>query len=255
MCSWRFLPACRTKMTWSTPACSKRSRYARDLRRRPGRTPQPGAVAGGELRPESLLAERRLHLGRIALIAAPLQILGPDIGRTGPVLAEDVVVPERVAEEVASLQAAVECHLLVGVTHHLGHAGDVGVHGEPDGNTALGQGPLVVGHPFLRLLGIDEGERQRADALLGRQQDGVAAGAGHPQWRVRPLHRLGHHVARRHLDEAPVDTGERRLRHATQRDLQPFEPGVALGRRIDQDPPSSASEPDSPTRTRPGRRR
>ncbi len=45
MCSWRFLPACRTKMTWSTPACSNRSRYSRTCCRRSRRPAQPCAVA------------------------------------------------------------------------------------------------------------------------------------------------------------------------------------------------------------------
>ena len=235
MCSWRFLPACRTKMTWSTPASSNRSRYARTCAGRPGRAAQARAVARRQLGPEPLLAQRRLDLGRVALIAAALEVLGPDVGRTGTVLAEDVVVPERVAEEVAALETPVERHLLVGMAHHLGDARDVGVDGQSDGDAALGQGLLVVRHPLRRLLGIDEGEGERADALLGRQQDGVAPRAGHPERRVRPLHRLGDDVARWHLHEAPVDPGERRLGHAAERDLESLEPGVPLGRRVDQE--------------------
>ena len=73
----------------------------------------------------------------------------------------------------ARFQAAVERHFLVGVTHHLRHAGDVGVHGQSDRDAALSEGLLVVGHPFLRFLRIDEREGEGADPLLGRQQDGV----------------------------------------------------------------------------------
>ncbi len=121
------------------------------------------------------------------------------------------------------------------MAHHLGDARDVRIHRQPDGDAALGQRPLVVRHPLVRLLGVDEGEGQRPDPLLGRQQDRVAPRARHPQRRVRLLHRLGHDVARWHLHEAPVDTGERRLGHAAERDLQSLEPGVPLGRRVDQE--------------------
>src|SRR3984885_13014459 len=76
---------------------------------------QTGALARGQLGPEALLAKRCLDLGRVALITAPLEIFGPHVGRARSVLSEDVVVPQRIAEEVPALQAAVECHLLVGV--------------------------------------------------------------------------------------------------------------------------------------------
>ena len=238
MCSWRFLPACRTKMTWSTPACSKRSRYSRTCAGVPVAPRSPVRSPAASFAPSRSTAQRRLHLRRIALVAAPLQILGPDIGRAGPVLAEDVVVAERVAEEVASLQAAVERHLLVAVTHHLGHAGDVGVHDQPDRNTTLSQGPLVVGHPFLRLLGIDEGEQQRRrypSRPPARWCPGVSRppttedGASASAWERRCAAASG-----RSARSTPVNGVSVMQRSVT---CNAFEARRgALGRRIDQEP-------------------
>ena len=59
--------------------------------------------------------------------------------------------------------------------------------------------------------------------------------ARHPEGRVRLLHGFGDDVAWRHLHEAAVDAGERRFGHAAERDLQAFEPGLTLRRRIDQE--------------------
>ena len=54
--------------------------------------------------------------------------------------------------------------------------------------------------PVPRFVGIDEGEGERADAVLRRDLDGVAVGAGHPHRRMRLLHRLGQHVAAGHRE-------------------------------------------------------
>ena len=49
----------------------------------------------------------RLHrLGVVALLAALRLVLGPDVGAAGLVLAEHVVVRERVPEEVRAFEAA-----------------------------------------------------------------------------------------------------------------------------------------------------
>ena len=84
-----------------------------------------------------------------------------------------------------------------------------------------------------RLLGIDEREGQRADALLRRQQDRVATRARHPQRRVRLLHRLRHDVAGRHRDEPAIDARERCLGHAPDGDLETLEPCIPLDERVD----------------------
>ena len=49
-----------------------------------------------------------------------------------------------------------------------------------------------------RLFAIEEGKGERADAVLCRDLDGFAIGAGHPHRRVRHLHRLGQYVTARH---------------------------------------------------------
>jgi hypothetical protein len=145
-----------------------------DLGRRSGGAPQTGGVARGDLGAQPLGLERGVDLGRVAPLGPPLDELGPHVGLARLVLAEDVVVAERVAEEVAALQAPPQ-RLLLGVgAHHLGHAGDVGVHRPAHRHALLRQGLLVVVDPVHRLLGVDEGEGQRAEALLGGEQDRVA---------------------------------------------------------------------------------
>ena len=104
-----------------------------------------------------------------------------------------------------------------------------------DRNAALSQRVLVVGDPFGRFLGIDEGERECSDALLGCQQDGVTPRAGHPEGRMRLLHRFGNNVARRHLDKTAIDPGERCFGHATEHDFETFEPRLPLGGGINQE--------------------
>ena len=89
------------------------------------------------------------------------------------------------------------------------------------------------GDPVDGFLGVDERERQRAHALLGGQQDGLAATARDPQRWVRFLDGLRDDVARRHLHVLAVDAGERCLGHATDRDLETFQPLLALLQRID----------------------
>jgi hypothetical protein len=56
--------------------------------------------------------------------------------------------------------------------------------------------------------GIDERKRERADPELRCQMDGLAIRAGHPDRRMRFLHGLRQHVARRHREIRP---GEPRI--------------------------------------------
>ena len=85
-------------------------------------------------------------------------------GDPGHVVAEDVVVAEGVAEEVAALEAALHGRLLGGGAHHRGDAGDVGVHMLTDGHALLGQRVLVLGDPGDGFLRVDEREGQHGGA-------------------------------------------------------------------------------------------
>src|SRR6185312_6940407 len=86
------------------------------------------------------------------------------------------------------------------------------------------------------LLGLDERERQRADALLGREADGLAARACHPQGRVRLLLGLGDDVAAGHGQEAAVVAGERLLHEHASDDVERLVPLLALGLTVDAEP-------------------
>ena len=137
---------------------------------------QPRRVAGGDLGAESLLFERLGRgLGGVAELVAPLVVLVPDVGHAGLVLAEHVVVAERVAEEVRAFDAALDRLVLVVVHHHRRHARDLRVDGLAHGDTVLGERRLVVVDPVGGLFGVDERERERSDALLGGQEDRLAA--------------------------------------------------------------------------------
>ena len=57
---------------------------------------------------------------------------------------------------------------------------------------------VVVVDPGLGFGGLDERERERADALLGREVDRLAPAARDPERRMRLLERLRHDVAHRH---------------------------------------------------------
>src|ERR1700712_5437900 len=112
MCSWRLRPAWRTKITWSTPASShrplpKRPQGLTGLGRRADAAAQAAGVAGGLLAPEPLRLDTGAHgrddrVGVVALRGAALDELRPHVALGRLVLTEDVVVAERVAEEVGA---------------------------------------------------------------------------------------------------------------------------------------------------------
>ena len=205
-----------------------------DLVRGADGAPQPGRVTGGHLGAQRLLLDRPGHGLRVeALRRSPLLVLAPHVGHAGPVLAEDVEVAEGVAEEVGALDAAADGLVLVVVQHHRAHAGHLRVDATSPPARTLGQRALVLADPAAGLLGVDEGEGERADALLGREEDGVAPGARDPQRRVRLLHRLGHDVAGRHLHVLAVDAGEGLLGHAADGHLEALQPRVALLSGVD----------------------
>ncbi len=156
-----------------------------------------------------------------------LEIL-PDVGAAGLVLAEDIVVAERVAEELEAVQAAPARFVAVMVHGKSGHHADVGVHRMADRHALLAEDAVVIVHPLLGLLRIDEGKGERADAEPRRQLDGLAVGAGHPHRRVRLLHRLRHHVAAGHFEILALETGVRIHRQHVEALLGGFAPHLAL---------------------------
>ena len=87
----------------------------------------------------------------------------------------------------------------------------------------------------LGAFGIDEGERERTHAVSGRAEDRLAATARDPDRRMRPLARLGHHVARGHGDEAPGVAGEGLLGETPERNPQPFLPHRLLVVGLDRE--------------------
>ena len=124
-----------------------------------------------------------------------------------------------------------------GRAHHRQHARHLRVDREAAGHAALAvDDRVVLVDPRLGLLGLDEREAQRADALLGRQADRLAPRARDPQRRVGLLHRLGHHVARRHRQEAAVGAGEGLLDHHPRDDREQLLPLRALGLAVDAEP-------------------
>ena len=123
---------------------------------------------------------------------------------------------------------------LVGRAHHRQHDATCGLTAKPPGTQRSRlDDRVVLVDPRLGLLGLDEREAQRADALLGRQADRLAPRARDPQRRVGLLHRLGDDVARRHREEAAVDAGERLLDHHPRDDVERLLPLRALGLAVD----------------------
>ena len=149
--------------------------------------------------------------GEADLLAA-LGELPPDVRAAGHVVAERVVVGERVPEEVQAVDPAVDRRRLVRVAHHRQRHGDVRVDREAGGDAAVGLDPLVVGvDPVLRLLGLDEGEGERPEAALARHQHRLAPAARHPERGVGLLRGLRDDVTRRHREPATVVARERDL--------------------------------------------
>jgi hypothetical protein len=176
---------------------------------------------------------RRDDLAREALLRAVALELLPDVRPPRHVLAEHVVVRERVAEEVGAVDPALDRGGLVLVQHHREHDREVRVQVEPRRHALVRVDQrVVVVHPLLRGLRLDEREGQRADAAPGGEQDRLSPAARDPQRRVGPLLGLRHHVARRDADVVAVHAGERLLdEHAGHRidRLLPLRPlGLAV---------------------------
>ena len=151
MSSWRFLPACMHEDQLVDAGLLVAREVLADLVGRADRAAEAGGVAGGDLGAEPLLFERLGRgLGGVAELVAPLVVLVPHVGLAGLVLAEHVVVGERVAEEVAALEAARDRLVLV-VVHIIGvtHA-TCGLTAWPTGTHVLGERRLVVADPVHR---------------------------------------------------------------------------------------------------------
>src|SRR5438105_302864 len=133
--------------------------------------------------------------------------IGPDVGTSRSVFAEDVVMRQAVAEEAQAVFAAAARFRLIRMQGKAGHHGDVGIDGVADRHAFLLEDAVIVIDPLPRLAGIDERKGQRADAVTRRHLDGLAAGAGDPQRRMRLLQRLWHHIAAWHLEELALEAG------------------------------------------------
>ena len=83
-------------------------------------------------------------LAREAVLGALRLELVPDVRDARPVVAEHVVVGERVAEEVGAVDAALDRGLLVLVAHHRQHDREVRVDREAGGHALVGGDERVV---------------------------------------------------------------------------------------------------------------
>src|SRR6267154_5638259 len=133
--------------------------------------------------------------------------VGPDVGAARFVLPEDIMMREAIAEETQTVLAAAARFRLISVYREARHHRDVGIDRVADRYAFLLENPVVVIDPLPGFAGIDEGEGQRADAVTRGHLDGLAIGAGDPEWRVRLLHWVGHHIAARHLEELALEAG------------------------------------------------
>ena len=174
------------------------------------------------------VADRGRH--RVAPTLEPL----PHIRHARDVLAIDVVVAEREAEELEAVAATPDRLRLVMVHRKAGRHRDVGVHRMADRHAFIGLDDLVVfAGPFRGLDGIDESERERADTVARGDVDRLLVRAGEPDRRVRLLQRLRNDVAGRHREEVALEAGIRRHRHHVGALLRRLGPHQLFLRRID----------------------
>ena len=157
----------------------------------------------------------------------------PDVRAAGLVLAEPVEVTERELEEPEAVRAAAQRLLLVRMTGEARHHGDVRVDGVADRHALALERIVVVLHPVLRFLRVDERKRQRAQPQLCRQVNRVAVRAGDPHRRMRLLHRLRNNVAHRHREVLALESGVRIHRHHVRDLLDGLTPHRAPLGRVD----------------------
>ena len=152
---------------------------------------------------------RLLGLGDNALraVAALRQIFAPQIGAARNCVMRHQRV-HGIGEKLKPLMPAPDRLAAVMMQREIRHQRDIGVDSMPDGHAFLGFDDVVINvGPGLGLFGINERKGQRAKAVARRNLDRVPIGAGDPHWRVRLLHRLWHHIAARHGEILPFETG------------------------------------------------
>src|SRR5215831_3732003 len=137
------------------------------------------------------------------------QIAAPDVGATGRVFAEDIVMRQCKLKEAESIRASTPSLFRVGVARKAGNHGDVRVDGVTDRHAFTSECLIVLRYPVPSLRGINEGKGERADPELRGQMNGLPIRTGHPNRRVGFLYWLGKHVARGHRE---VFAGEARVR-------------------------------------------
>ena len=152
---------------------------------------------------------RRADAAALAdIVHVPARLLEafPDPRHAGLVLAEDVIVAERIAEIAEAVRAAPLRLLRVVMDREAGTHGDIGVDRVADGHAFLGPDDGVVFlDPLPGHIRVDEGEGERADAGPRRGVDRLHARARHPERRMRLLVGLRQHVAAGHGEELPLE--------------------------------------------------
>ena len=185
MCSWLFLPAWLSRITWSI--CEVRNRRS--------------FFADGFRRADQAAAQRRLL--RFRIFALPLVVFVPHVDgarrRTLAVLRR-AVEAQRELEEGGAVGA--RARLLVGLrAHEERHQRHVRIDlvvGEL--LQPLGDRVVIGVHPGVRGIRADELEAERAETVPAGALDGRKLRARHPQRRMRLLHRLRHHVAQGNVE-------------------------------------------------------
>ena len=110
----------------------------------------------------------------------------PDPRHAGLVLAEDIVMAERIAEIAEAVRPAPLRLLRIMVDREAGAHRDIGVDRMADGHAFLRLDDGVVFlDPLPRHIGVDEREGKRADAGPGGGMDRLHARAGYPERRMR----------------------------------------------------------------------
>src|SRR3954453_14602858 len=89
--------------------------------------------------------------------------IGPDVGASRPVLAEDIMMLQAVAEESQAVFTAAARFHFGRVPREAGHHRDVGIDGVADRYAFLFEDAVIVIDPLLGFAGVDEREGQRAD--------------------------------------------------------------------------------------------
>jgi len=122
----------------------------------------------------------------------PRRFVGsPNIGPARLVLAEDLMMGERIAEELEPILATALCFGLIRMHRKACHHRDIGVDGMTDRHAFGLDDMVIIIDPLLRLGRIHEDESQGTDPQPRRESDGLAVGACHPHRRMGFLYGFG----------------------------------------------------------------